>query len=213
MKNHKMTFIFLLLFLFRNNLNAQYIAADIFKEETPITYLGIDFSNAKCYGEGATFDAAELANKINNLIINEFDKYNVSKALKQPNLIINNSLTVQLNKNIKEDNFFTNNTSDLNLIDEKKIQEIINGYEFENYGKGIGFVFIVDNLNKSKLEEVVWATFIDINSKKVLFTEMMKAAPGGFGLRNYWCNPFELIIGKIKKSELKKWKTKYGTKV
>jgi hypothetical protein len=213
MKNYKMTFLFLLLFLLCDNLNAQYIAADVFKEETPITYLGIDFSNAKCFGEGATFDASELANKINNLIINEFDKYNVSKALKQPNLIINNSITDRLNKKINENTFFTNNSSDLNLIDEAKIQDIINGYEFENYGKGIGFIFIVDNLNKSKLEEVVWATFIDINTKKVLFTEKMKAEPKGFGLRNYWSNPFEKIIDEIKKSDLKKWKTKYGTKV
>ena len=119
----------------------------------------------------------------------------------------------QLNNKIKENTFFTNNTSDLNLIDEKKIQEIISGYDFENYGKGIGFIFIVDNLNKSKMEEVVWTTFIDMYTKKVLFTEMMKAEPKGFGLRNYWSNPFEQIIGEIKKSELKKWKTKYGTKV
>jgi hypothetical protein len=213
MKNSKMTLIFLLLFLLRNNLIAQHIAADVFKEETQITYLGVDFSNAKCFGEGATFDAAELTNKINNLIVTEFDKYNISKALKKPNLIVNNSLTVQLNNKIKENTFFTNNTSDLNLIDEKKIQEIISGYDFENYGKGIGFIFIVDNLNKSKMEEVVWTTFIDMYTKKVLFTEMMKAEPKGFGLRNYWSNPFEQIIGEIKKSELKKWKTKYGSKV
>jgi hypothetical protein len=64
---------------------------------------------------------------------------------------------------------------------KKKIQEIISGYDFENYGKGIGFIFIVDNLNKSKMEEVVWTTFIDMYTKKVLFTEMMKAEPKGFG--------------------------------
>lgn len=27
---------------------------------------------------------------------------------------------------------------------------------------------------------------------------MMKAEPKGFGLRNYWSNPFEQIIGEIK---------------
>ncbi|MBL0079455.1 MAG: hypothetical protein IPP53_10205 [Bacteroidetes bacterium] len=40
------------------------------------------------------------------------------------------------------------------MIDEKKIQEIISGYDFESYGKGIGTYFIVDNLNKSKMEEL-----------------------------------------------------------
>lgn len=212
MKKNKIVLICLLVISLCNKLNAQYVANDVFREDVFMTYLGIDFSNAKYFGEEEIFDAAEFAGKINKLIINEYDKYNVSKALKQPNLLINIQLTMALNQFIKEETFFTYNFSELNVMNEDTIQDIVKNYSFENNLKGIGFVFIVENLNKPKEEEVVWATFIDISTKKVLFTEKMKANADGIGLRNHWANPFAQIIGEIKKSKLKKWKTKYASK-
>lgn len=206
-------FIFLLMtcLLCINNLNVNAQSAkDVFDSGSPITYLGIDFSNAKCYGEGTRFDAADITLRINDLLRNEYEKYNLGEALKKNSVNTKFDLTEKLNANIKDDNFFTYNESDLNKLDEAAIQKIVSKYNLSGYDKGLGIVFIVDNLNKSTVEEVVWVTFFNMNNKKVVFTEKVIAKAAGFGLRNYWARPFYDIIKNIKSSLFKKWKSKYG---
>lgn len=209
MKKQNYCILLLMTMLSIFNSNAQ-TSKDVFDSNTPITYLGIDFSNAKCYGEGTRFNASDITTRINDLVKNEYDKYDLGEALKRSNLNKNFELTEKLNANIKDDKFFTDNESDLNKLDEATIQKIVSKYNLSGYDKGIGVIFIVDNLNKSAVEEVVWVTFFNISTKKVLFTEKATQKAGGFGLRNYWARPFYDVIKNIKSTWYKKWKSKYG---
>lgn len=213
MKNRNYLILLLMTSMFcLNNLSLKaQTANDVFDSNFPITYLGIDFSNAKCYGEGARFDAADITQRINDLARNEYEKYNLGEALKKNSVNTKFDLTEKLNLNIKDDNFFTYNESDLNKLDEAAIQKIVSAYNLSGYEKGLAVVFIVDNLNKSKVEEVVWVTFLNISTKKVIFTEKAVAKAGGFGIRNYWARPFYDIIKDIKSSLFKKWKAKHGS--
>ena len=213
MKNRNYFIALLLTYIlcFNSTTSTAQTAKDVFDSDFPITYLGIDFSNARCYGEGARFDAADITQKINDVARNEYDKYNLAEAIKKNKLDIRFELTEKLNSKINDDKFFTYNESDLNKLEEADIQKIVSKYNFTGYDKGLAVIFIVDNLNKSKTEEVAWITFINISTKKVIFTEKVVAKAGGFGLRNYWAKPFYTYIKDIKSTLFKKWKSKYGS--
>ncbi len=214
MKNRNYFFLFFWVFIFNlkaTNIQAQTSIVDVFNPDTPITYMGIDFSNAKCFGE-ERFDVTDITRKINDLVINEYDKYNVTEALKKNFVNIKFDLTWKLNAKIEADNFFTYSPGDLNKMKEEDIQKIVSMYDFSSYekNKGIGLVFIVDNINKKEDKESVWVTFLDMNSNKVIFTEKVIGKSGGFGLRNYWVRPFYEIIKDIKSTLFKQWKKKYN---
>lgn len=189
--------------------NAQSTIKDIFNPDIPITYLGIDFSNAKCYGEGSLLDARKFAKDINDLVRNEYTKYNVTTALKKNKLYAKFDLTEKLNANIDENKFFTYSPADLEITNEDSINSIVANYNLTGYEPGLAIVFIVDNLNKQDKEEVIWVTFLDIVTKKVLFTEPLSAIPAGFGIRNYWASPFYDIIKNIRLVYYDQWKKEY----
>jgi len=189
------------------NLNAQ-TAKDVFDQSVGITYLGADFSHAKCYGESARFSAPEITSKINDVLKNEYEKYNVGEALKKSSVDVKFDMTEKLNAKISDDNFFTYSTSDLNKLKEADIQKIVSGYNLT--GKGVGLIFIIDNLNKTEAKETIWVTFINMNSKKIIFTEKLTEKAGGFGIRNYWVKPIYDVIKDMKTSLFKLWSKKYS---
>ena len=89
---NKLLYSFSFLFFLTWNVvstNAQTVK-DIFTDETPITYLGIDFSNSKFYGDPGTVDGNEMVNllkKINDVIVFEYaKKYNIAAAIKHSNI-------------------------------------------------------------------------------------------------------------------------------
>jgi hypothetical protein len=60
-------------------------------------------------------------------------------------------------------------------------------------------------------EGAFFVTFINMNTKEVLFTERMTGEPGGFGLRNYWAGSVYNILKRIKSTEYRSWQKKYST--
>jgi hypothetical protein len=86
------------------------------------------------------------------------------------------------------------------------IESIVKGYNFEGK-KGIGLMFIMESMNKSAKQGNMYVTFIDMASRKVLFTERMSGEAGGFGFRNYWVRPVSEVIEKIQKSKYKQWRS------
>ena len=198
-----------------NTANASEQIHNIFSApEIPITFLGIDFSNAKYFGNlgiVTNTDLASMLKSINYIIPNEYDKYNIAKALKKEKVPLILQLTDNLNKNITDADFVSYNTGDKNitLLKEDEINKIVYKYDLSKYDKGIGLVFIVDNMDKNNDQATVWVTFIDINSNAVILTEKLSGKAGGFGFRSFWAHPFADIIGDIKSKQFKKWKEKY----
>ncbi|MDB5228875.1 MAG: hypothetical protein JWN78_3068 [Bacteroidota bacterium] len=195
------------------NLNTTQIN-DLFSSGTPITYVGIDFSHSKYYGSlgvGTDPDIPGLLKQINYIIPNEYEKYNISKALKKDKVSIKLDLTEKVNKGVNESGFISYNSDGmLHQLNEDSISKIVNEYDLSNYKKEIGLVFIVDNMSKTSNNAAIWVTFFDINSKKVILSEMMTGKAAGFGFRNYWARPFNEIISNIEEKELKNWKLKYA---
>jgi hypothetical protein len=194
-----------------NTVKAQTVK-DIFSDATPVTYLGIDFSNAKFYGDPGTVDGNEMVNitkQINDIIVNEYEKkYNIAAAIKHTSIDLKIELTDKLNVNIDGKTFITNNPGDVNKITEESIKKIVGKYKTS--GKGIGMIFIVDNMNKPKNETVAWVTFFGLANKKVLLTEKLTSKAAGFGFRNFWTKPFYDMIKDIKTTYYTKWNSKYN---
>jgi hypothetical protein len=169
---------------------------------TPITWLGVDYSQAKFIGSATQFENAgkitnaEFQNVYtvawNQLFINEQKKYDVASALHRSSVKYDIDVALKANAALQKD-FFSNNPSDFKTLDASKIADIVSKYNFGN-DQGIGLIFFVEGMSKGAGSEGVWVTFVDMKSKTVLSTDYRTGKPGGFGFRNYWAKPLYTIL-------------------
>jgi hypothetical protein len=186
-------------------------AKEVFNStEVPVTYLGIDFSQARLIGDAEAI-AGDFKEKhfpgINQVVINEPKKYDIAKALKRSTVSTDIAVTETINSKIEADKIKSSSSAEENRLDAAAIANIVSSYDLSGKS-GIGLVFIVENLNKTSAKGSMYVTFIDMASKKVLFTERMSGKAGGFGNKNYWAKTVYGVIEQIEKSKYKEWKNK-----
>ena len=185
-------------------------AKDIFNStDMSVTYLGIDFTQARLINDAAA-SATDLKEKhfpgINQVIVNEPKKYDLAKAFRKT---INNdiSVTEKANATIDADKIKSSSSSDETRLTTADIQKVVNGYDLGGK-KGVGLVFIMEGMNKAGAKGTMYVTFVDMATRKVLFTERMTGKAGGFGYKNYWVKPVFEVLEDIEKSKYKEWKNK-----
>ena len=180
--------------------------------ETPVFYLGVDFTLARL------IDAPEVASDIrdrqypaiNDLIVNESKKYDLAGAFHKSNIEHDLGLVAKRNAKINTEEIKSTNSADYNRLKEEDITKLVKGFDFEGK-KGVGLLFVADGMSKGKKSEGLWVTLIDMAAKKVLMTERMEGKTGmAFGFRNYWATPIRAVIDDIEKKKYKEWKSKYG---
>ena len=186
-------------------------AKEVFSSpENPITYLGIDFSQARLVGDAGAV-ATDFKDKhfpgINQLVINEPKKYDLTKALKRSNITNDIAVTEAANAKIEADKIKVSSAPAANRLDAAAIQKIVQDYDLSGK-KGIGMVIIMEDLNKTSERGSMYVTFLDLGTHKVLFTERLTGKAGGFGNRNYWAKPVYEVFEQIEKSKYKEWKGK-----
>jgi len=216
MKNLKFTWLiaFVLIGLSLQSASAQ-TKADIFNDSTPITWLGLDFSQTKfigtasLYANGGAMTNAQFREVLvpswNELFINEQKKYDVAKALHRTSVKYAIDVAEKANNALTAKEFFSNNVDDFKKITEANITEAVKNYDFKN-NEGIGLLFFVEGMSKGLEKAGVWVTFVDMKAKTVLFTAYETAKPGGFGIRNYWAKPFYTILKDMGSDYYKDWK-------
>lgn len=186
---------------------------DIFNPGTQVTWLGVDFSKAKFIGDrerlGSHSDILRLMESINQLVINEPEKYNIGKAIGRDRIEKNIEVTLDHNANLDPADLLSNDTRDYVRLRESDIEEIISSYDFSGLS-GIGLMFNIEAFSKLDESASVWVTFIDIGTGKVLITQNLKGKPKGFGLRNYWGGSLYGIIEAIKKKEFEMWRARHS---
>jgi hypothetical protein len=185
---------------------------DVFSNsETPVLYLGIDFSKAKLIDAGNPSDIRDrLYGSINQVVITEPKKYDLKKALLKTNIESDLGPVSAHNATANLNEILSTNSADFNRFKESDIAAIVKGLNLSGK-KGVGFLFVVEAMNKISKSESVWVTFIDMSTKKVLLTERMEGKAGGIAFRNYWVSPIKDIIDDIEKKKYKEWKLKYGS--
>lgn len=211
----KRVFAFVLVAAFLSaslTLEAQSLK-DVFNDkDVPIFYYGIDFTKAKLINDPSanTRDIVERQfAAINALMINEPKKYDIAGAFRRKELDTDLKYTDKRNEKRDPDDILSSNTGDYNHLSESDISTLIKGFDGGNKS-GVGLLFIVEAMSKTKKAVSVWVTLFDIKSKKVLLTERMEGAVNaGVSFRNYWASGFKKIIDRIKNVKYKKWKSKY----
>jgi hypothetical protein len=202
--------------------NAQTAKDIVNSETTKITWLGMDFSSVKYVGVmptttgggmygGATapFVLKDQINNINEVFVGEMDKkYKLKEAIHKKEMPYTLKYAKQWNANLERENVLEESSSKEGAgWTEDNIKKIVSKYNFGDDVSGIGLVFIWEKMNKTEELGTMWVTFINTNTKEVIFTERMTGKPRGFGFRNYWLGASLEMINDI---NFKAWKKKYG---
>ena len=188
---------------------------DVFtNSEVPLTYLGIDFSQTRILDQGNADDIRNrLYRSINDLIVDEFKKFDIKGAFRKSNVINYTNAVSEQNGKANIGDIISNNSSDFNRLKEADIVKIVKGLDLKGK-EGVGVVFIMEAMRKvdKKGDAAIWITFVDMKSKKMLMTERIEEkAKGGFGFRNFWASTIKELIDDIDSHKFKDWKAKYGS--
>ena len=135
----KQTLLLLIIFFLAINVKKSKAqsTADVFSDNVPITYVGVDFTNARYYGNGEPFDGnvfTPLAKRINNLIITEYDKYNIEKAVKKE-VRLKIDVTDALNETVDGNKMLVEKAEEKDDLSEEKVAQIISNYDLKGYEK------------------------------------------------------------------------------
>ncbi len=183
---------------------------DFFKStDTKTTWLGLDFSDLRVFGDSdADVNAIkdQYFGSINDLVLNEPDKYYVAKAFERSNLVFDLTEVTRLNAAVDPDKLIVLKSEEASQVTPERVQELVNAYQLTDK-TGYGIVFIMEGFNKSKKKATMYVTIIDMASKKVLLTKRMEGKAAGFGYRNYWARTVYEVLKSINKSEYNKWKS------
>lgn len=185
---------------------------DVFNPQTPVTWLGLDFSNAKLIGDrerlGSESDIRHLLEAWNELILKEVDKYDIARAIERAR--VENAVKAVEERNAELDvlSLYSAEAKDYFHLKPDGVKATVASYDYKGL-KGIGLMFVVESFSKLNVEGAVWVTFINMKTREVLFTERVTGGPKGFGMRNYWAGAIYDILKRIEKKEFEMWKKKY----
>jgi len=193
------------------SVSADNTMADLFNGKAKLTFLGLDFTQAKYVGRVGFTDPTAIQNQHmvswNNLIEMEPKKFSLQKAfnLKDDQYVSKVEDMVKFNKAA---NVADNITETEAVLTEDDVKKSVSKYSLSEKD-GIGVVYVVESLSKTAEKLTVWVTFIDLSTKKVLYTEKVEGKAGGFGFRNYWAGGVYKINEAIDSKLYKKWSKTY----
>lgn len=179
----------------------------VFDPDSKLTWLGLDFSKAKFIGDEEALRNAGLPGLIrtwNNLLLDEAKKYDVAKMLHRGPVDINFDPVMTHNDALSLNGAMSHDSQKTRRLTEDSIANIVSRYKF-NGAKGTGLMFNVETFSKIDETALVWVTFVDMDTKKVLWTRRMEGKPGGFGLRNFWAGAVYKIMKDIEKTYYTQW--------
>ena len=201
--------------LFVNNLSAQTLKDVFTNSETPLFYLGIDFTQARLIDD-ATANEIDIRDRqftaINDIIVNEPKKYDLAEAFHKSYIDHDLGLVAKRNEKANAEAIKSSNTADFHRFKEDDVNKLVSGFDFGGKS-GIGLLFVVEAMSKSQKAAAIWVTLVDMKTKKVLMTGRMEgklSKLGGFGFKNYWAAAFKDVIDDIHKKKYGEWKSKYS---
>ncbi|MCE7056475.1 hypothetical protein LZF95_17455 [Algoriphagus sp. AGSA1] len=164
----------------------------------PVTWIGIDYTQAKFVGADGFTDPADLPRFLlawNDFVITEPDKYDVKKALGSTD--VNIDLTYTYEKNEAIDTKAMVQEEDHQLT-QQEAEAVAKSYELSEV-EGTVALLVAECYNKKLTRGSHWLILMDAQSSEILSAERFVEKPGGFGLRNYWARTiYELLKSKGK---------------
>ena len=209
---HRKFFLFIVVIFCSVSAHAQS-KSDVFNPDSQITWLGLDFTGAKFIGDrerlGSESDIRHLLDALNDLMVKESEKFNVATALKRKNVEISVDVTKEHNAELDILSLISASANEHIHLNPEAVEQIVRSYDFKGKS-GIGVMFNVESFNKIMEEGSFWITFVNMNTKEILFAERLTAPPAGFGMRNFWAGAVNGVLAKIRKKEFDNWKSKHS---
>lgn len=204
----------MLILLLAGGFTRAQTAKDVFtSSETPIYYLGIDFTKARLIDDAGANEIDirdRLYTEINEVVVNEPKKYDLKGAFHKSAVDHDLSLVNARNEKANAAEIKSTNTGDFHRFKESDIVSLVKSYDFRDK-KGVGLIFFVEAMSKSEKAAAIWVTLVDMKSKKMLMTERVESKVSmAFGFRNYWASPFKNLLDTIEKKKYNEWRSKYG---
>lgn len=203
----------LLITCLSTSISAQTLK-DVVNPETPITWLGLDFSLLKVVAdqdEWVNKKPQDMFKAWNELMINEQKKYNVAEALGREQVKFAVDVAIDHNATLSADNLFIQQALPETQVKAEDVAEVIKSYDFKG-NTGIGVMFVAVSFDRPAEKGNWWVTFVNMETKEVVYSEKMSASSSGFGIRNYWASTVYQILKRIGSSEFKKWKKSVKSK-
>ena len=187
--------------------------SDIFDRDVSITWLGLDFTEAKFLGDreryGSSSDVKFLIKSWNDLIDKERKKYDPARATRKKKADYQIDIARNHNEDLDVSEMLSNDKNDYLHLKEEDITSIVNTYDFKGLS-GVGMIFVVEGFNKLQSEASIWVTFINLGTKEVLLTERIQAPPSGTSLRNYWGGSVSHVMEKMEGKQMEIWRKKFS---
>ena len=203
-----------LLFLSSSSTSFAQTLKDVFNNsESPLAYLGIDFSKARLLDVGNADDIRNrLYGSINELIVNEPKKFDLNGAFSKSNIDHDFSAVTKNNSKINMNDIISTNAADFDRLKENDIAATVKALDLSGKS-GVGLLFVMEAMRKvdKKGDAAIWVTLVDMKTKKVLMTERIIEKATGIGFRNYWASTIKEALDDIEKKKYKEWRTKYGS--
>lgn len=197
-----MKFFFTLLITLGLNCSYGQTMADFYSNNTQVVLLGLDFTQCKFIGKKLFNNPEGIKNyaikQWNRFFATEPAKYSLQEAFGLKDKYYYNSINYFLNRNDQLVNTFQNITDEEYHLTKEDIIENVKTYEpFEKEGLAVSFV--VESFNHLTNEATIWVTFLNVETKEVIYTEKMVGSPGGAGQVNFWARGVYDIVNQIEK--------------
>ncbi|WP_460503432.1 hypothetical protein [Hymenobacter agri] len=212
----KTTLLAALLSLAAAGAQAQTFGEFLSKPELPLTFMGLDCSSTRYYGDPMTVGANEmkgLFTKMDELLVKEASKYDLQKALHRTGPV-EYAINIAESANAKIDTaaiIVPADTAPRAPFTPETIAGLVQRYDYPAGTSGVGLVFIIETINKRSESEIFWAAFVNLATKQLLFTQKISGTGAGFGFRNHWAAPLNAGIKQIKYN-YGDWKKKFAGK-
>jgi len=183
--------------------------SDIFgSSKTPITYVGLDFSRVQLVGSSGFNDPVaikqEYFDKWNDLVLTEFDKYDLRRAFVKEQVDFDTDIVRILNEEVDAANLVINKSA--TPLTRTDLDMMVGRYDFRNVQNNIAAVFVVESFDKIAEKGTFHLVFVNTKTNQIIFTDKVVGEPRGFGFRNYWAGALYDAIEQIRKKKWSQWK-------
>ncbi len=203
-------------FLFHFGICQSQVTASDFFNNTNIgfTWMGVDYTQVKYIGEQGTVDAGEMKvcfNKINQLMLNELEKYDVLRAFHRDSIFNSIGHIVELNQLIDTSKIVTTSGVVAYAMTIEQAEQMVKDYTLDrDQYKGLGVVYVASTIDKMAESCTFYVVCFDIATRNILFSEKLRGSASGFGFRNHWASCIYSTLKQIKSNKFKLWKKKYA---
>lgn len=168
------------------------------KIDGPVTWIGIDYTQAKFVGAAGFTDPGDLPRFLlawNDFVITEPEKYDVKKALGISAVTIDLSYTYEKNEGLDTEAMVQEED---HKISQEEAETVARSYDLSEI-QGTAALLVAECYNKKTTKGSHWLILIDTQTSEIISAAHFVEKPGGFGLRNYWARTiYELLKSKGK---------------